>query len=351
MPSMMTNDSIKPLLSVLAGNVVCPPPVWLMRQAGRHLPEYRALREEAGGFLAMAYNPARAIEVTMQPVRRYNMDAAILFSDILVVPHALGQELWFAEGEGPKLGFLENVEKTGFVVEKFDETAGPVYEAVKGIRKALREEGFDKTALIGFAGAPWTVVTYMVEGGSSRTFEKTLLMARKEEKRFTALMDIITSATIHYLSRQIEAGAEAVKIFDSWAGALDGTEFEKWVILPTARIVAALREQYPEIPVIGFPRGAKKQYRTYAKKTKVTALAIDQDVSLQEAQQLQKICPVQGNLDPEIVLKGGKEMESAVQDLLENLSEGPYIFNLGHGVIKETPPEHVQQLVFLIRRT
>lgn len=341
-------DAEKRFLSVLRGKKTDRIPFWLMRQAGRYLPEYRALRQEAGGFLDMVYNPGFAVEVTMQPLRRYGMDAAILFSDILVIPHALGQHLEFVAGEGPKLDPVRDV--TALTKLSFDDDLlAPVYEAVAGIRSQLVKENFDDTALIGFAGAPWTVATYMVEGGGSKTFEHVKKWAYADPEGFAKLIDLVTESTIHYLLRQIESGAEAIQIFDSWAGALDEDQYARWVIAPTQKIVGALHEKFPDVPVIGFPKGSGILYSAYAEKTGVDALGLDPQLPLSFAKDLQKTLPVQGNLDPVCLLAGGDALKASAQKILDQLSGGSFVFNLGHGVIKETPPEHVMQLADIIR--
>ncbi len=338
----------KPLLSALHGEAIARTPFWLMRQAGRYLPEYKELRAKAGSFLDLAYNPDFAIEVTMQPLRRYGMDAAILFSDILVVPHALGQNLEFVTGEGPKLNPIRDLDSLSKL--KFnDEVLEPVYEAVAGIRQQMKAENFHETALIGFAGAPWTVATYMVEGGSSRDFSNTKKWAYSDPDGFAKLIDLITNTTIHYLGRQIEAGAEVLQIFDSWAGALDEDQFKRWVIEPTVKIVRELNEKYPDIPIIGFPKGAGVLYQNYANETGVAALGLDSGVPMDFAKTLQKALPVQGNLDPVCLLTGGDALKQSAEKIINALSDGPFIFNLGHGIIKETPPEHVEQLAEIIR--
>ncbi len=340
--------SDKPFLSALRGMQPKTPPFWLMRQAGRYLPEYRELRAKAGGFLDLVYNPDFAVEVTMQPLRRYGMDAAILFSDILVVPQALGQKLEFLAGEGPKLDPVRSMDDLDRLA--YDQSVlEPVYETVAGIRRAMVNEGMEKTTLIGFAGAPWTVATYMVEGGGSRDFIHAKSWAYHDPQGFSRLIDLITDATIDYLLRQIEAGAEAVQLFDSWAGALSESQFMRWVIAPAQKIVSALGEEYPDVPVIGFPRGAGALYEAYAEQSGVSALGLDTQVPLGFAQKLQKILPVQGNLDPVCLLAGGDALKIEAEKILSSLGGKPFIFNLGHGVIKETPPEHVAQLAALIR--
>ncbi|MCB1556686.1 MAG: uroporphyrinogen decarboxylase [Alphaproteobacteria bacterium] len=339
----------KPFLTVLKDQTSQRVPFWLMRQAGRYLPEYRDLRAQAGGFLDMVYNPAFACEVTLQPLRRFGMDAAILFSDILVIPHALGQGLTFEVGEGPRLPPIrdENGLKE-LNLDKIDTVLNPVYETVAKIREELKAEGFDQTALIGFAGAPWTVATYMVEGSGSKEFLHVKGWAYRDPAGFQKLIDIVTETTIHYLSRQAESGAEALQLFDSWAGVLDEKQFARWVIAPTKKIIAALKRIHPDIPIIGFPRGAGFLYERYARETGVDALGLDQTVPLAQATALQKICPVQGNLDPACLLSGGPEMEARITEILTALSDGPFIFNLGHGVIKDTPVVHVERLARII---
>ncbi|MCB9988077.1 MAG: uroporphyrinogen decarboxylase [Rhodospirillales bacterium] len=346
----MKSEMTKPFLQALAGNQPDRTPFWLMRQAGRYLPEYRELRAKAGGFLDMAYNPDFACEVTLQPLRRFGMDAAILFSDILVVPHALGQDLTFTAGEGPQLPPIRDEGGlSALSLDGIDETLNPVYEAVSKIRESLKSEGFDQTALIGFAGAPWTIATYMVEGRGSKEYLHVKGWAYRNPAGFQKLIDLVTEATIHYLSRQIEAGAEALQLFDSWAGVLDEVQFRRWCIEPANRIVTALKVKYPHVPIIGFPRGAGLMYEAYVRETGVDALGLDQMVPLEQAVALQKICPVQGNLDPVCLLTGGAAMETWAKEILDALSGGPFVFNLGHGVIKDTPVTHVEVLSKIIK--
>lgn len=321
-----------------------------MRQAGRYLAEYRKIRAEVGSFLDLCYSPEHATEVTLQPIRRFGFDAAILFSDILVVPHGLGQDVRFVEGEGPKLPPIRGTSQmSGLSLTAMQSTSGPlepVYEAVSRIREALPSE----TALIGFAGAPWTVAAYMVEGGTSRDFHAIKTWALTDPDGFGQLMELLVEATAEHLSRQVDAGADAVQIFDSHAGVLPDGAFEKWIIEPTARIVAALRDKHPDFPVIGFPRGAGLRYPDYATKTGITAVGLDSVVPVNWARDvLQTRLPVQGNLDPVYLLAGGAKMLDATDRILDALGGGPMIFNLGHGVIKETPPEHVTALVEHIR--
>jgi uroporphyrinogen decarboxylase len=335
----------KPFLNVLRGRSSAVPPIWLMRQAGRYLPEYRRLRAEAGSFQAMIADPRLATEVTLQPIRRFGFDAAILFSDILVIPAALGQKVSFEDGRGPVLEPLKSFED--LETESLHSNLQPVYEAVSSIKTMLDQEGYERTALIGFAGAPWTLACYMVDGGGSKEFSATRSLAYRDPEAFSLLIGLLTSATIEYLSRQIEAGAEAVQLFDSWAGLLPADQFRLWVMEPARKIVEALNRAHPDIPVIGFPRGAGSLYEGYAQVSKVTALGLDERVSLDWARGLG--IPVQGNLDPFALLAGGEALDRGVDRVMEGLSGVPFVFNLGHGVHKDTPPEHVMQLVNRVR--
>ncbi|HUZ75422.1 MAG TPA: uroporphyrinogen decarboxylase [Stellaceae bacterium] len=319
-----------------------------MRQAGRYLPEYRALRREVGSFLDLCYSPARAAEVTLQPVRRFGMDAAILFSDILVVPHALGRAVAFREGEGPVLEPLRNraaaeaLNGSGMI-----ERLAPVYETATRVAAALPDE----TALIGFAGAPWTVATYMVEGGGSRDFAAVKRWAFADPDGFGVLIDRLVAATVDHLAAQIAAGADAVQLFDSWAGVLPEDAFRRYVIAPTRAIVAALHARHPGVKVIGFPRGAGLMYRAYVVETGVDAIGLDSTVPCAVARAtLQPLATVQGNLDPLLLLVGGEAMAAAVAAIRASFSGGPFVFNLGHGVLPDTPVEHVAQLAALLRR-
>lgn len=341
----------KPLLRALDGSSSRHPPVWLMRQAGRYLPEYRALREKAGSFLKLAFSPEMAAEVTIQPIRRYGMDAAILFSDILTVPMMLGQKVDFVEGEGPVLSPVRTAAEIPALTERaFENTVGPIAETVERVRHLLAEEGFAETALIGFAGAPWTVACYMVEGGSSREFAAAKKWAYADPAGFARLINEISEATVLYLERQVAAGAEALQLFDSWAGVLDETQLRRWVIEPAKYIVQRLRLSCPGVPVIGFPRGAGALYFDYTLQTGVQAVSLDSGVPLGwAADVLQKNAAIQGNLDPVCLLAGGKALEEATENIMEHLSGGPFIFNLGHGVIKETPPGHIEKLIEIIR--
>ncbi len=335
------------MLRVLAGEVVSPPPFWLMRQAGRYLPEYRKIRDQAGGFLDLCYSPDKAVEVTLQPIRHFGMDAAILFADILVIPDALGQDLRFAVGEGPLLDPIRDQAALGRLNPDFiDQKLDPIYETVSRLRSDLPGE----TTLIGFAGAPWTVATYMVEGKGSRDFTETKLWAYRDPDGFAKLIVILVEATIHYLRRQIDAGAEVIQIFDTWAGVLPAPEFGRWCIEPTAQIVAALKESHAEVPVIGFPRGAGLALHRYVAGTGVDAVSLDTGIPTEwAAKTLQPRIPVQGNLDPIMLVAGGEALDRAARQVLESLAAGPFVFNLGHGIIPETPPEHVAQLARIIR--
>ncbi len=332
----------KPLLAVLRGERRDPPPMWMMRQAGRYLPEYRRLRQERGGFLDLVYDPEAAAEVTLQPIERFpELDAAILFSDILIIPFALGQNLTFVTGDGPRL-------TPALADRRFEELSAcparldPIYETVRKVRERLSA---DKT-LIGFAGSPWTVATYMVAGQGSRDQADARRIAYAEPERFGAIVARIEEMTLSYLMGQIEAGAEALQLFDSWAGSLSPAQFEQWVIAPTARIVAALREQHPGVPVIGFPKGAGGKLAAYARETKVSALGLDETVDPHwAAAELPTDLPVQGNLDPVALLAGGEPMKAAVADILDAFAGRPHIFNLGHGILQETPIAHVERLI------
>jgi uroporphyrinogen decarboxylase len=330
---------MKKLLAALQGQIQTPPPLWLMRQAGRYLPEYQAVRAKAGGFLDLVFNPELAAEVTLQPVHRFGMDAAILFSDILVVPHLLGQQVEFIEGEGPKLGELD-VNKLACDIKK----AEPVFETVRKV-KAQMPEG---CTLIGFAGSPFTVAAYMIEGGGSQDFERTRNIARGNPAAFEKLIDKIIGATLDYVEGQVAAGAEVIQLFDSHCQ--HANNFQRWVVEPTAAIVMILKAKYPKLPIIGFPRGAGAYLSGYAVHTGVDALGLDQGVDLKSASEhLPKKTVLQGNLDPALLVKGGEPMQTAVREILLQMKNRPFIFNLGHGVEKETPPEHVAELVKLVR--
>ncbi len=331
-------------------------PFWFMRQAGRYLPEYLELRATAGGFLDLVYNPEMASEVTIQPIRRFGMSGAILFSDILVIPQALGQALWFEVGEGPKLDALkspEDIKKLN--LNKIDDVLNPIYETIALTQSKLISENLDQTALIGFAGSPWTVACYMIEGGGSKNsngkiFPKTKKWAYEDSENFQKLMDVLVKATSHYLIKQIEAGVEAIQLFDSWAGILDSQNFDRWVIAPTIKIIENVRKIYPDIPIIGFPREAAEMAVSYAQKTGINAIGMDYSMNPEWARDnLQSLLPVQGNLDPQLLLEGGIALEKQANKILETFASKPFIFNLGHGVIKETPIENVEKLCEIVR--
>jgi uroporphyrinogen decarboxylase len=343
-----TSPSPKALLRALRGETLKAPPIWLMRQAGRYLPEYRALRETVGSFLDLCLTPELAAEVTLQPVRRFALDAAILFSDILIVPYALGQPLEYRDGEGPVLEPVHSAaDIAGLSDSDFRDRIAPVWRTVERVKGLLRAD----TALIGFAGAPWTVASYMVEGGSSRDFAVVKSWAFSDQKGFGALIDRLVDATIVYLDGQVRAGAEVLQLFDSWAGVLPERAFREWVIEPTKKIVVALKLAHPEVPIIGYPRGAGLMYRAYQTETGVSALSLDQTVPLDIARRvLQPLSAIQGNLDPLYLVEGGEAMATAVRDILGALGAGPFIFNLGHGVVPSTPPDHVQALIELVHR-
>jgi uroporphyrinogen decarboxylase len=317
-----------------------------MRQAGRYLPEYRQVRATAKSFIDLCLNPTLSAELTLQPIRRYGMDGAILFSDILMVPHALGQNLTFLEGEGPVLKRIESpAEVAKLDPRRIASTLSPVFEAVGRIKGALDA----RTTLIGFAGAPWTVATYMVEGRGSRDFRLVKSWAYRDPQGFDRLIELLVESTIEYLAHQIKAGAEVVQLFDSWAGMLPEQAFARWVIEPTKRIVAALKTRFPDCPIIGFPRGAGVLHERYLRETRVAGISLDTAVPPGYARQsLQPHGVVQGNLDPVLLIAGGTALEEAVQGIRRMLGGRNYIFNLGHGVLPETPPENVQALSCLL---
>lgn len=337
------------LLQVLRGATAPRAPVWLMRQAGRYLPDYRATRERAGSFRSLCYTPELAAEVTLQPIRRFGFDAAILFSDILVVPDALGQPFELQEGIGPVLDPI--VDEAG--IARLDpsramERLAPVFEAVRLIRSGVDAN----TALIGFCGAPWTVATYMVGGRGSPDQAAARLWAYHAPESFARLIDLLVETSAAYLCAQIEAGAQAIQIFDSWAGSLPESEFRRWSVAPVAELVQRVRQRHPETPVIGFPRGAGPLYTDFAQETGVDALACDTALPLGYIRDvLQPKVTVQGNLDPLALVAGGAALEDAVARIVEALSAGPFVFNLGHGILPQTPPEHVARLVELLRES
>jgi uroporphyrinogen decarboxylase len=336
----------KPLLEVLKGSNPSRKPIWLMRQAGRYLPEYRELRARKGGFLELVYDPDAAAEITLQPLRRFAFDGAILFSDILIVPYALGQDLRFEAGEGPRLSPpLTEASLADLVPHR--ERLAPIYATVEKVKAALAPE----TTFLGFAGSPWTVATYMVAGQGSKEQAEARAYAYSRPDDFSALIDALCDLTVEYLSGQIRAGAEAVQLFDSWAGSLAPAQFERWVIAPNARITAALKARHPDVPVIGFPKGAGAKLPAYARETGVDAVGLDETVDpAWAAANLPEGLPVQGNLDPLALLAGGTALEEAVARILSALEGRPHIFNLGHGILQTTPIAHVERLLELVRR-
>jgi uroporphyrinogen decarboxylase len=334
------------LLATLKGERQDVPPMWLMRQAGRYLPEYRALRAEKGGFLALATDPDAAAEVTLQPIRRFGFDGAILFSDILMVPWALGQDLTFGPGEGPRLAPpLVDAALDGLT--RVPERLEPVYGTVRRVAAALPPE----VTFLGFAGSPWTVATYMVAGRGSKDQAETRGFAYRDEGAFAAIIDAIVAMTIDYLAAQIEAGVEAVQLFDSWAGTLSPAQFERWVIAPNAAIVAGLRARCPGVPIIGFPKGIGGKLPAYARETTVDAVGLDETVDPAWAHaNLPTGLPVQGNLDPLALIAGGAALDDGIDRVLGALGDRPHIFNLGHGIDQHTPVAHVERLIARVRR-
>jgi len=335
----------RPLLSVLRGERRDPPPVWLMRQAGRYLSEYRALRAEKGGFLELCYDPAAAAEITLQPIRRFGFDGAILFSDILVIPHAMGQRLWFETGEGPRLA-PPLLDGDFAALAPDPDKLSAVYETVGRVVAGLPAE----TTMLGFAGSPWTVATYMVAGQGSKDQAPARRLAYRDTRAFQALIDAVVAATVEYLVGQIDAGVEAVQLFDSWAGSLAPQEFLRWVVAPNRAIVDQLRARRPGTPIIGFPKGIGEKLPVYARETGVDALGIDETMDPVWADEnLPRGLPVQGNLDPLALLAGGAGLENAVNRIRAAFSNRPHIFNLGHGILPDTPVVHVEQLLAKVR--
>ncbi|HEY9553966.1 uroporphyrinogen decarboxylase [Allosphingosinicella sp.] len=340
------SGSTKPLLKAMNGGNPGKTPVWLMRQAGRYLPEYRALRAEKGGFLDLVYDSDAAAEVTLQPIRRFGFDGAILFSDILIVPHALGQGLRFEAGEGPRLS-PPLVDASLASLEVVPGRLEPIYRTVEKVKAALPAE----TTFLGFAGSPWTVATYMVAGQGSREQAEARRYAYRDPEAFAAIIDAVADMTVDYLSGQVRAGVEAVQLFDSWAGSLSPDQFEQWVIAPSARIVSSFRARHPDVPVIGFPKGAGGKLIAYARETGVDVIGIDETVGPEwAARNLPSDLPVQGNLDPLALIAGGKALEKAVQRIISAFEDRPHIFNLGHGILPDTPIAHVEQLLELVRQ-
>jgi uroporphyrinogen decarboxylase len=337
----------KPLLAALQGKVPPQVPIWLMRQAGRYLPEYRAVRQQVGGFLELCLTPELAAEVTLQPLRRFPLDAAIVFSDILIIPHSLGQAVSFVEGEGPVLHAVHSAADLARLSPKPD---GEVLRAIEDTLRRVKKELPAGTALIGFAGAPWTVASYMVEGGSSKDFRVVKSWAYGEPQSFQRLIDLLVDTTAAYLIRQIEAGADAVQLFDSWVGALPESELMRWGLRPTMEIVRRVKAAKPNVPIILFPRGAGLHYERYAREAGAEALCLDTATPLAwAARELQPRVAVQGNLDPVLLVAGGGAMRRAATEILESLGRGPFVFNLGHGILPQTPIEHVSELCALVQ--
>lgn len=338
----------KTILKALAGETQAVPPIWMMRQAGRYLPEYRATRAQAGDFLSLCYNSDLAAEVTLQPIRRYGFDAAILFADILLLPQALGADLWFVTGEGPRLSTITTPEQLAQLkpVDEIDATLNPVYETVRILARELPRE----TTLIGFAGAPWTVATYMIAGRGTKDQGPAHALKAENRPLFEALLARITEATIEYLSRQIDAGAEVVKIFDSWAGSLKGDDFQRYAVAPAAQIIAALKARHPGTPIIAFPREAGDGYIGFGKLTGADCVAVDDSVSAEwVAQHVQPDGCVQGNLKSSHMVTGGQTLIDETKRIVRALSNGPHIFNLGHGITPDADPDNVQRMIDAVR--
>jgi len=338
----------KKLLRSLAGEVQDVPPVWLMRQAGRYLPEYRATRAEAGDFLSLCYNSELAAEVTLQPIRRYGFDAAILFADILLLPQALGADLWFETGEGPRLSTITGMDGVTALKGKDDihDHMAPVYETVRILSRELPSE----TTLIGFAGAPWTVATYMIAGRGTKDQGPAHKLKAEDRATFEALIELLTESTIEYLSKQVEAGAEVVKIFDSWAGSLKGEDFTRYALDPARRIIAELKSRHPGLPCIAFPREAGEQYIGFAKATGADCVALDNSVDADwAAENVQVDGCVQGNMDPSLMVSGGQALIDETRRIRDAFSKGPHIFNLGHGITPDADPENVTVMLEALR--
>jgi len=344
---MNKNSRKTPLLEVLHGGNRIPPPIWLMRQAGRYLPEYREVREKAGDFLKLCLTPELAAEVTLQPVRRFGFDAAILFSDILLVPYALGQRLWFAQGEGPRLEPVENHKDLLRLDSMFDaQRLAPVYEAIERVKGRLNPQ----IALLGFCGAPWTVASYMVAGCGTSDHAPARLFAYRDADGFGKMIELLIDASARHLIEQLRAGADTVQIFDTWAGILPTSEFCRWCIEPTRSIVARVRSAIPNAKIIGFPRGAGARLVAYVRETGVDAVGLDWSIDLEFAREhVQRLVTVQGNLDPLVLVAGGDALARAVDEILIALAGGSFIFNLGHGILPQTPISHVEAMVKRVR--
>ncbi|MCC0078892.1 MAG: uroporphyrinogen decarboxylase [Rhodobacter sp.] len=338
----------KTILRALSGEVQAVPPVWMMRQAGRYLPEYRATRAKAGDFLSLCYTPDLAAEVTLQPIRRYGFDAAILFADILLIGQALGADLWFAEGEGPRMSTVTDLAGVQALkpAEAVHEVLAPVYETVRILSRALPRE----TTLIGFAGAPWTVATYMVAGRGTKDQGPAHAFIARDRAGFAALIAVIEAATVEYLSAQVQAGAEVIKLFDSWAGSLKGQDFDDFALAPARRIIAALKARHPGLPIIAFPREARDRYVGFARATGADCVALDNSVSADwAAAHVQVDGCVQGNLAPHHMVDGGPALASETRRIVQAFRKGPHIFNLGHGITPDADPDNVQRMIDAIR--
>lgn len=338
----------KTILRALRGEVLPTPPIWMMRQAGRYLPEYRATRGKAGDFLSLCYTPDLAAEVTLQPIRRYGFDAAILFADILLIAQALGAKLWFAEGEGPRLSTITTPAELAALrpVGEIHQTLAPVYETVRILARDLPSE----TTLIGFAGSPWTVATYMIGGRGSPDQGAAHALKAADRATFQGLIDRLTEATVEYLSMQVQAGAEVVKLFDSWAGSLKGQDFQDFAVAPARAIIAALKARHPGLPVIAFPREAGQSYVGFARATGADCVALDNSVTPDwAAAHVQVDGCVQGNLDPAHMVTGGAAMDAAVRHVVRAFAGGPHIFNLGHGITPEADPANVARMIAVVR--
>ena len=334
-------------LDIFKGAKPHSPPIWFMRQAGRYLPEYLEVRKTCKGFLDLCYSPERAAEVTLQPLKRFPLDAAIIFSDILVIPHALGQTVWFEEKAGPKLTplSLATFEKK-LTLSKFFENAAPVYQTLRLTKSQLAPS----KALIGFAGAPWTLALYMIEGEGSRDFASAKSQAFENEKAFSALLDTLVEAISLHLIEQVKAGAQAVQLFDTWAGLCPATHFEKWITSPTRKIVSNLRVAFPDLPIIGFPKGIGANLVPYVSQTQVSGLSLDMCTPISWAtQNLPSSLILQGNLDPILLVAGGESLKKAIFLIHEEMQGRPYIFNLGHGILPQTPPSHVEVCVQIVK--
>ena len=338
----------KTILRALSGERLPTPPIWMMRQAGRYLPEYRATRAQAGDFLSLCYTPELAAEVTLQPIRRYGFDAAILFADILLIPQALGSDVWFVTGEGPRLSTITDAAGVAALrpADAVHDKLSPIYETLRILRRALPAE----TTLIGFAGAPWTVATYMVAGRGTPDQGPAHAMKAADRAAFSALIDRIADATIEYLSAQVEAGAEVLKLFDSWAGSLKGADFDDFALAPARRIVAALKARHPHVPIIAFPREAGPRYAGFARAVGADCVALDQSVdTVWAAENVQSDGCVQGNLDPRLLVEGGPRLVQETRRIVQAFANGPHIFNLGHGITPDADPDNVHRMIEAVR--